>query len=123
MDPVIRLVKFPKYAKMAVMEIIHETINATDLKNTELLLKKTLFVDIETLGFNAAYQPIYMIGTAAIIGDAADITLYFAETEGEEPDILRAFLENAADFDAIFTYNGALIKSTDGEIIDRKSVV
>ena len=88
------------------MEIIRKTMDINHIENTDLLPENTLFIDIETLGFNAAYHQIYLIGTAEIRDKKAQIVLYFAQSPGEESDILRAFLERTTPGTTLFTYNG-----------------
>ena len=88
------------------MELIREKIDTSSLQGLELLPKNTFFVDIETLGFSAAYQPIYMIGTAQVLTDETEITLYFARTPSEEKEILIAFLSAVPQNATLFTYNG-----------------
>lgn len=105
------------------MEIIKETVTIEDSFFFPSMAGKPLFVDIETLGLQAAYHAVYLIGTAYFTESAqaeqpgqadtghqnlhnAEITLYFAAKPDEEADILRAFAKHASDFDTVYTYNG-----------------
>ncbi len=53
------------------MEIIREKMVIKNINNIDRVPEGTIFIDIETLGFQAAYQPIYMIGTAEIHASTA----------------------------------------------------
>ncbi len=91
---------------MQSMEIIHDTMDVSNITNIDALPKDAAFVDIETLGLSAAYHPIYMIGMAVICGEKADITLFFAEHPDEEAEVIAGFFQAISTSSTLVTYNG-----------------
>ncbi|MBR1629426.1 MAG: ribonuclease H-like domain-containing protein [Lachnospiraceae bacterium] len=89
------------------MKTIHYEEETAKFPGSEPFLSEDmLFTDIETLGFSAEKDPIYLIGTASLKEKSLHITLYLAETPAEEADILSAFLEELGSFYKIITFNG-----------------
>ena len=89
------------------MKIIEETHPLSGFAEaTPYFSEASLFLDIETTGFDAKKQPIYLIGTAFCREDQLHVVLYFAETPDAEADILHAFLDQLAHYRAIITFNG-----------------
>ena len=75
------------------MKTIHYEEETAKFPGSEPFLSEDmLFTDIETLGFSAEKDPIYLIGTGSLKEKSLHITLYLAETPAEEADILSAFL-------------------------------
>ena len=89
------------------MKTIKYKYSAKDYKKSLQFLSKTdLIVDIETLGFSSEKLPIYLIGTAYPDNDSIILTLFFAETEKEETELLQAFFVQLKGFSRIITFNG-----------------
>ena len=74
-------------------------------------IERPLFFDIETTGLIASRSRIYLIGCARALPDTEapdgyELLLFFAETPGEERQVILAFLETAAEADTLVHYNG-----------------
>ena len=79
------------------------------LNNLDLLLQSdALLLDIETTGFRADYQSIYMIGCGFLKENSLQIRLFYAASEDEEAEILKAALEFSSDFSSVITFNGEM---------------
>ena len=72
----------------------------------DLLPEDALLLDIETTGFKADYQTIYLIGCGFRRGEEITVRLFFAETPEAEAEVLCAFLDLLRDFDRLITFNG-----------------
>lgn len=66
-----------------------------------------LFFDIETTGLSPKRSHLYLIGCVSFDGSQWNITQWFAENSSEEFAILEAFLQYAAGFSRLITFNGA----------------
>ena len=89
------------------MKLMEETHPLSNFANAmPYFSEQSLLLDIETTGFDAKRQPIYLIGTAYRKEDALKVVLYFAKTPHEEAEILRAFLGQLAHYHEIITFNG-----------------
>ena len=73
-----------------------------------LLYEDALLLDIETTGFRAEYQSIYMIGFGFRKGDRLQIRLFFAETQEAEKEVLEAAADFASSFSSVITFNGEM---------------
>lgn len=71
-----------------------------------LLPEDSLLFDIETTGFSAKYQSIYMIGVGYRKKDTIFISLYYALTEDEENEILLAFSDTVSSYKRLISFNG-----------------
>lgn len=76
-------------------------------------LKDGVLFDIETTGFKAEYNPIYLIGCANACDDGYLITQFLAESRSDERELLDAFISyiteisNAAEKPVpLITFNG-----------------
>lgn len=69
-------------------------------------IDKTILLDIETLGFMAKYQPIYMIGFIYLDNDQYVFVQYMAETPEDEYELLYKTVQLLRNFDIILHYNG-----------------
>ena len=67
---------------------------------------KSLFIDIETSGLSAASSHVFLIGTICRTEHGWQLTQYLAERTSEEPDLLAAFLADAASFSTLIHFNG-----------------
>ena len=67
---------------------------------------KSLFIDIETSGLSAASSHVFLIGTICRTEHGWQLTQYLAERTSEEPDLLAAFLADAAPFSTLIHFNG-----------------
>lgn len=89
------------------MKIIEETHPLSDFTDaTPYFSEESLFLDIETTGFDAKRQPVYLIGTAYRKEDHLKVVLCFAETPDAEAEILQAFLDRLPNYREIITFNG-----------------
>ncbi len=68
--------------------------------------EKVLFFDIETTGLSAPTSSLYLIGCACRRGGHIFIDQFFAETPGQEREILLAFSGRLNGFDTLATFNG-----------------
>jgi len=74
--------------------------------------ERIVFLDIETTGFKASRSSLYLIGISDFRGDAWVLHQYFAETKGEEIQLLHALSEflrkkkKGQDHLILVTYNG-----------------
>lgn len=67
----------------------------------------SVFFDIETTGFSAARNQVYMIGYAYKTEDKLCITQLFAEDPSEEPKVISAFLDFLSCCDTLISFNGS----------------
>ena len=89
------------------MKIIEETYPLADFAGVmPYFSEASLFLDIETTGFDAKRQPVYLIGTAYRKDDALHVVLCFAESPDAETEILQAFLDKLSNYREIITFNG-----------------
>lgn len=65
-----------------------------------------LFLDIETTGFSAARNHLYLIGTAYIQNGVLITEQFFAETPQEEPQLISALDRLFESFQTIITFHG-----------------
>lgn len=66
----------------------------------------SLFFDIETTGLSAASSHVFLIGTICHTDHGWQLTQYLAEHTSEEPELLAAFLTDAAPFHTLIHFNG-----------------
>ena len=66
----------------------------------------TLFVDIETTGLSSKMATIYLIGACYFKNGSWNGIQWFAETPGEEADIIHSFFQFAGDFNTLIHFNG-----------------
>ena len=66
----------------------------------------SVFFDIETTGFSASHNQIYMIGYAYQRESKIFIHQLFAETPSEESEILAAFLDTLSSYDTLISFHG-----------------
>lgn len=66
----------------------------------------SVFFDIETTGFSAARNQVYMIGYAHKTEDKIFIHQLFAEDRSEEPKVISAFLDALPCCGALISFNG-----------------
>lgn len=72
----------------------------------EYFTPTSIFFDIETTGFSAARNQVYMIGYALQTDGKIRITQLFAECPDQEQEILFAFLELLPQYDTLISFNG-----------------
>ncbi|MCI9176743.1 MAG: ribonuclease H-like domain-containing protein [Lachnospiraceae bacterium] len=72
----------------------------------EYFTPTSIFFDIETTGFSAARNQVYMIGYALQTDGKIRITQLFAECPDQEQEILSAFLELLPQYDTLISFNG-----------------
>ena len=77
-----------------------------DALTEQIFQEDTLFFDIETTGFSAAHTQLYLIGCAARKSERLIIDQFFAESAGEEPHVLSAFLSELQKYKTVITFNG-----------------
>ena len=88
------------------MEIIRNTFpRELSPEIQQYMPEDALFLDIETTGFQGAYQSCYLVGILSRKKDSFTETQFFAETEAEEEAMLRAFLEELTAYKTIITFN------------------
>lgn len=68
--------------------------------------RNLLFFDIETTGFSREYHMIYLIGAASCQNGSWQLLQWFAETPHEEPLVIQAFFDYAAQYDTLIHFNG-----------------
>ena len=66
-----------------------------------------LAIDIETTGLSAKDNSVYLVGCAFLENGNWTLRQYFAETPGEEREILAAFWGFAGKYKTLLHYNGA----------------
>ena len=71
-----------------------------------LLPEDALLMDIETTGFQAAYQNIYLIGLGFRKGETITLRLLYAPTLEEEESILKEYQSTLKEFQRLITFNG-----------------
>lgn len=84
------------------MKIIEKRI---DLLNDKIP-NKSIFLDIETTGFNRAYHRIYLMGTLAKEENGFIFRQFLTEYKGEEKELLVKTIELLNNFETIITFNG-----------------
>lgn len=72
----------------------------------EYFTPTAIFFDIETTGFSADRNQVYMIGYALQKDGKIRITQLFAECPDQEQEILSAFLEVLSQYDTLISFNG-----------------
>lgn len=72
----------------------------------EYFTPSSVFFDIETTGFSAARNQVYLIGTAVQTDGKTCITQFFAEHPSQEQEIISAFLELLSQYDTLISFNG-----------------
>jgi hypothetical protein len=90
------------------MQIWHDEIeyDFSDPITDRTFTEQCVFFDIETTGFSAARNTIYLIGCAARKGGTLVIDQFFAETPAQEADVLKAFFSYLNGFTTILSFNG-----------------
>ena len=68
--------------------------------------EKLVFFDIETTGFSADYNTVYLIGCIWPEGDHLRLIQWFADTRDAEADVLAAFFDFLNAFDTLVHFNG-----------------
>ncbi|MCR5674026.1 MAG: ribonuclease H-like domain-containing protein [Lachnospiraceae bacterium] len=68
--------------------------------------KKALFIDIETTGLKKESTSLYLIGCGNYTDEGYQVTLFFADDESEECEILKEFVAFIGDFSDLFHFNG-----------------
>ena len=68
--------------------------------------EKLVFFDIETTGFSADYNTVYLIGCIWPEGDHLRFIQWFADTKAAEADVLTAFFYFLKDFRTLVHFNG-----------------
>lgn len=68
--------------------------------------EELLFFDIETTGFSADSNTVYLIGCITFTGDSAHLIQWFADTKDAESDILEHFCAFAKDYRVLIHFNG-----------------
>lgn len=68
--------------------------------------RKTRLFDIETTGFSADYNTVYLIGCIWPEGDQLRFIQWFADTKTAEADVLNAFFEFLKNFRTLVHFNG-----------------
>lgn len=63
-------------------------------------------LDIETLGLSPARDPVILIGMMICGGDERTLLQYFAETPGDESEILKCAAGDLSRCEFVVTYNG-----------------
>ena len=71
-----------------------------------LFTKDSIFFDIETTGFSAVKNELYLIGCGFRQKDSLCIVQFFAEKKEEQGEILTAFLSLLSNFHTILSFNG-----------------
>jgi len=70
-------------------------------------LKNAIFLDIETTGFSASVNRLYLIGTAYLRNKELLTEQFFAETPEEEAQLLTAWSRLLKGFDTVVTFHGS----------------
>ena len=80
----------------------------TPLKNLTKLCNADdiLYFDIETTGLSRLKNHIYLIGVGHYCDGGLKIVQWFADTESEEPIVLKAFYDYSSSFMYLVNYNG-----------------
>ena len=68
--------------------------------------KKALFIDIETTGLKKETTSLYLIGCGNYTDEGYLVTLFFADDENEESEILKEFAAFSRGFSNLFHFNG-----------------
>ncbi|MCR4673936.1 MAG: ribonuclease H-like domain-containing protein [Lachnospiraceae bacterium] len=72
----------------------------------DLLPEDSLLFDIETTGFKADYQTIYLIGIGFRKKSTITIRLLYARTKEEEIEILEEFEQTCFNYNRLISFNG-----------------
>lgn len=80
--------------------------STSNLYTEEYFTPSSVFFDIETTGFSAARNQVYLIGAAVRTGSKICITQFFAECPSQEQEIISAFLELLSQYDTLISFNG-----------------
>lgn len=96
-----------------------ESASAPDILSQDERFYNAVFFDIETTGFSAKKNAIYLIGSLRPEGDHWQLTQWLAEDKStdEQRAILNAFFADIATCTRLVTYNGATF---DLPFIDKK---
>lgn len=65
-----------------------------------------LFFDIETTGLSATTAIVFLIGAVKKRGNGWLLTQWLTQSPEDEPELLRAFFDAAADCDTLIHFNG-----------------
>ena len=84
------------YEGLAPRENLTKLCNADDI----------LYFDIETTGLSRLKNHIYLIGVGHYFNCGLKIIQWFAETESEEINVLKAFYDYSSSFMYVVNYNG-----------------
>ncbi len=68
--------------------------------------ENAVFFDIETTGFSPAATSVYLIGCATRSKNTLQIRQFFAESPGEEREVICAFFALFAQYRTVLTFNG-----------------
>ena len=91
---------------MKIQEYIFKTTEFHIHHLEELLPEDSLLFDIETTGFKADYQTIYLIGIGYRQNENIIIKLLYARTPKEESEILKEFSAVSSSFLKLISFNG-----------------
>lgn len=91
---------------MKKLEYIYKTSDFPIEHLEELLPEDSLLFDIETTGFKADYQSIYLIGYGFRKKNDIVLTLLYARTPEEEGEILKEFYSAASFYPKFISFNG-----------------
>lgn len=84
--------------------------NETESIKAQLLtlgpLEQSVFLDIETTGFNRTYDSVYLIGYLYYENQSFYIEQHLASSLQDEPVLLTSYTERMQDFSLCITYNG-----------------
>ena len=67
---------------------------------------KALFIDIETTGLKKETTSLYLIGCGHYTPEGFNVTLFFADNEQEECEILKCFIDHISDYTHLLHFNG-----------------
>lgn len=68
--------------------------------------KKIVVADIETTGLSPKYNSVFLGGAVVPEGKGLLVRQYFAESRGEEQELLKEYCGFLAEQDVVVTYNG-----------------
>lgn len=100
------MTQYAKLIPMKTEEIILNNFTMAYPVEKFAATDKVLFFDIETTGFLGASSNIYLIGCAYYSESNWCIKQFFANGEGEEEQLLKAFFDFAEDYSFLIHYNG-----------------
>lgn len=83
------------------------TVKDYIITNEDFYIDESIcYFDIETLGFDRKRHPVILICAAYKYEDSVLIRQYFADTEGDEFEILSAFKDDMRNIEKVITFNG-----------------